>query len=224
MSFAIESSEKKKFAVSRKAVESSQLLTNMIQDLPQSNDDCLISMPEIKSDIIEKVLKCCDRRAIDMEETDNEPVWSDEWYQLELDIETPLLVDVIKVADYFIIAPLLELCCKLMVRDLQGLSERQIKEKFDIRYNLLRDEEELLKNRTKWCKDPAICLDLVKILKPDKPYKEDRTYRQLATQILFGVGIIVGIALSDSLGLVLGAAVGIAVGILLYYKLFKKRT
>lgn len=155
----LKSSDGKEFEVEEAVVKMSVTLKNLIEDLGDDNDSA-IPVPNVTSNILEKVIDFC-------KEHKDDPVLTEEQalekrheeitgFDAEfVKVDQNTLFDMILAANFLDIKPMLDLTCKTvacMIRA-HGKSPEDIRQHFNIKNDFTPEEEEQIRKENEWCED-----------------------------------------------------------------------
>lgn len=162
------SSEGHKFEVDKRIALFSELIKTMMVDIDsdeeeEEEDDNQqeIPLPNVKSAVLAKVIEFCDYHVINgpMKEIEK-PLKSTNlaeivgnWDAAFVDIEQPVLFELILAANYMDIKSLLDLTCAKVASMIKDKTPEQIKETFDIVNDFTPEEEAQARAENKWCEE-----------------------------------------------------------------------
>lgn len=153
----LKSCEGEEFECQAKALKHSKLICNAFEQ-DETNDYAEpITLPSIKSSILKLVIEWCQHHknsefpepASDVQLNKIEPlsVWDENF----LKIEQAALMELILAADYLIIEPLKDMCCKVIASWIPGKSPDQLRKLFNIKNDFTPEEEEQIRKENAWC-------------------------------------------------------------------------
>jgi len=136
----------------------STLIKNMIED---SCGDEEIPLPNVKSNILQKVIEYCKHHKDTPVEDIQKPLKShnlvecgvSEWDNEFVNIEQEILFELILAANYLDIKCLLDLACAKVASMIKGKSPEEIRKKFNIVNDFTPEEEAQVREENKWCED-----------------------------------------------------------------------
>lgn len=123
--------------------------TDTIEDyeVPEEN----IPLSDVNSNILELVILFCQHK---LEEKTNED--SIEWEKDFLQIDDPVLFDLILAANYLDIKPLLDFTCKQVADYIkQCKTPQDIRRRFNIKNDFTPEEEEEIRKENSWCEESS---------------------------------------------------------------------
>lgn len=138
----------------------SGLIKTMLEDLGIENneDDTVVPLPNVSSDILTKVLQWITYHKDDPEpmkdDEDKEIVNFSEWdteFLNTLDME--VLFELIKAANYLDIKGLLNMTCQNVANMMKGKSAEEIRQIFNIKNDFTPEEEEQIRKENEWCEE-----------------------------------------------------------------------
>lgn len=109
-----------------------------------------IPMPNIRSDILKKVIDYCKYH------TENTTLADDvkaKWDSDFVKVEQGTLFEMILAANYLDIKPMLDLTCKTVADMIKGKSPEEIRKMFNIPNDFTPEEEEQIRKENEWCED-----------------------------------------------------------------------
>ncbi|PGH18231.1 E3 ubiquitin ligase complex SCF subunit sconC [Helicocarpus griseus UAMH5409] len=146
------------FTFERKAVERSILLKNMLEDLGGTNTE--IPIPNVKGDVLLKVMDWCDHHMNDPPTTGDEDNDSrrkttdiEEWDQNFLQVDQEMLFEIILAANYLDIKALLDIGCKTVANMIKGKSPEEIRKTFNIQNDFTPEEEAQIRAENEWAEE-----------------------------------------------------------------------
>ncbi|KAJ3413978.1 hypothetical protein HDV05_007267 [Chytridiales sp. JEL 0842] len=161
-SVKLTSSDGKEFTVEKAVAERSILLKNMLEDVGDA--DTPIPLPNVKGDILKKVIDYCihhkddpaapieeDKDAFDSTRKRTDDI--DEWDAAYIKVGNEELFEIILAANYMDIKPLLDLGCKTVANMIKGKTAEQIREMFNIENDFTPEEEEQIRKENEWAAD-----------------------------------------------------------------------
>ncbi|XP_024374220.1 SKP1-like protein 1A isoform X1 [Physcomitrium patens] len=148
------SSDNDEFEVDEAVAFESETLRNMIQD---TGTNVPISIPNVSSDILAKVLEYCSYHAETMETHDDKPPITDaqirEWDADFVDVHPATLYSLILAANYLNIKNLLDLICQAVANNIRGKTAVEIRKILHIQDDFTYEEEMEIRRETKWAFD-----------------------------------------------------------------------
>ena len=154
------SQEGDNFQVEKKVAMMSELVKTMI---PEDEDDAEqgeIPLPNVKSQILAKVLEFCKHYNEEPMNEIEKPLKSanmnevvQEWYANFVDVEQEVLFELILAANYMDIKPLLDLTCATVASMIKGKTPEEIRKTFNIVNDFTPEEEAQVREENKWCEE-----------------------------------------------------------------------
>jgi S-phase kinase-associated protein 1 len=146
--------------MSKSQVSALRLHPHSAEDPDEDSETIEIPLPNVKSQVLEKVIQFC-RHHIEEPMTEIEkPLKSQvmaevvqKWYADFVDIEQVLLFEMILAANYMDIKPLLDLTCATVASMIKGKSPEDIRATFNITNDFSPDEEAQVREENKWCEE-----------------------------------------------------------------------
>eukprot|EP00002_Diphylleia_rotans_P004157 TRINITY_DN129_c1_g3_i1.p1 TRINITY_DN129_c1_g3~~TRINITY_DN129_c1_g3_i1.p1 ORF type:complete len:162 (-),score=49.77 TRINITY_DN129_c1_g3_i1:172-657(-) len=131
-------------------------LHNMMEDT-EGSDDNILPVPNVSASIMKKIVEFCDHYK-------NEPQFVESeaserttditgWDADFVDVEMPVLFDLILAANYLNIQRLLNLTCKRLSKEIKGKSAEEIRKQFGIPNDFTPEEEEEIRRENSWVED-----------------------------------------------------------------------
>lgn len=159
------SMEGSKVEVSKNVACMSVLVKEMLdeggdEDDEDGEDSNEIPLPNVKKEILDKVIEFCTHHVsnsmIEIEKPLKSNVMKEivsEWDADFVDIEQQVLFDLVLAANYMDIRSLLDLACAKVASMIKGKSPEQIRETFSIANDFTPEEEAQVREENKWCED-----------------------------------------------------------------------
>ncbi|KAI9830956.1 MAG: hypothetical protein M1826_004072 [Phylliscum demangeonii] len=154
------SSDSVDIPVDRDVAERSQLLKNLLEDLPDSDEP--IPIPNVNEPVLRKVLEWCTHHRADPaptadDETDSRKKSSDiaEWDQKFMQVDQEMLFEIILAANYLDIQALLDVGCKTVANMIKGKSPEDIRKTFNIQNDFTPEEEDQIRRENEWAEEYA---------------------------------------------------------------------
>lgn len=156
MSIILLSSDNKELKVDKEVADKSVLIKNMLEDIGDS--DSSIPLPNVKGNILEKVIEWCIYHKDKFKEYENEDdnfrnTEIDEWNQKYMEVDQETLFDIILASNYLDIKPLLDIGCKTVANMIKGKSTEEIRKTFNIVNDFTPEEEAKIKKENEWVED-----------------------------------------------------------------------
>ena len=158
----LKSSDDQVFSVERAIAEKSKMIRDML-DLTEAEEGKEIVAPlDVKGATLKKVVEWTTQHKDDPAPVDDlkekEPgKWKkpelSQWDEDFLQLEQAELYDLLLAANYLEIKDLLDTICKTVALMIQDKSAEEIREKFDIKNDFSKAEEEKIKEENEWCAD-----------------------------------------------------------------------
>ncbi len=153
------SSDGKAFELDRQAAIMSVLVKEMIDE---EEDDQVpeIPLPNVKSNVLEKVIEFCNHHATNPMPEIEKPIKSrimnevvSEWDAQFCNVEQELLFELILAANYMDIKSLLDLTCAKVASMIKGKKAEEIRDTFNITNDFSPEEEQRVREENKWCEE-----------------------------------------------------------------------
>ena len=148
------SAEGTTYEVEEQVACKSQLIKNMVEDAGTNEE---IPLPNVKSEILEKVIEYCrhykDTTPQEIEKPLKSPVLSEvvpSWDANFVELEQEVLFELILAANYLDIKSLLDLTCAKVASMLTGKTGEEIRKQFNIENNFTPEEEAQVREANKW--------------------------------------------------------------------------
>lgn len=135
-------------------------IANMLDDFDDDDEETVIPIPNIKGDIMERVIAFCAQHP-------DAPRNLTEEQQLEMrtkplsgfDLEfvkVPLatLFEMILAANFLDLKPMLDVCCKAVAEMIKGKTPDEIKKVFGVEGEFTQEEKEQVLRDNPWLEDP----------------------------------------------------------------------
>jgi S-phase kinase-associated protein 1 len=128
-------------------------------------DDCdgeaqEIPLPNIKASVLQKVIEFCTHYIEDPMNEIQKPLKSSimgevvqQWYADFVNVEQPMLFELVLAANYMDIKPLLDLTCAAVASMIKGKTTEEIRETFNITNDFSPEEEAQLREENRWCEE-----------------------------------------------------------------------
>ncbi|XP_038691394.1 SKP1-like protein 1B [Tripterygium wilfordii] len=137
------SSDGEMFEVEEAVMMEAATIKRMIED------DCAdgkIPLPNVKSQILSKILEYSKKHAEDIDATENLKSFDSDF--MKVDLST--LYDLIQATDYLEMKKLLDLCCQTVTDMIKGKTSEQIRDTFNIKNDFSAEEEAEIRKENKW--------------------------------------------------------------------------
>ena len=126
-------------------------------DEAEDLEDFDVPLPNMKKETLEKAIKFIEYNIENPLPHIEKPLRSNdikdylnEWYSDFIDLDVRGVFIMISAANYLDVRPLLELASAAMAAKMRGKSIEQIREMFDIEYDLTPEDEEQIKIEDSW--------------------------------------------------------------------------
>lgn len=153
----LQSSDGKEVEVAVDVACMSTLIKNMVED---SGTDEAIPLPNVKSEILEKVIEYCKHHKDNPPEEIAKPLKTSnleevvsQWDAAFVDVEQDKLFELILAANYLDIKSLLDLTCAKVASMIKGKTPEEIRKQFNIVNDFTPEEEAQVREENKWCED-----------------------------------------------------------------------
>lgn len=139
----------------------SELVKSMIDENDDDDEVTEIPLPNVKAAILTKVLEFCKhyKKTEPMNEIEK-PLKSSEmsevvqkFYAEFVNVEQPVLFELILAANYMDIKPLLDLTCATVASMIKGKTPEEIRRTFNITNDFSPEEEAQVREENKWCEE-----------------------------------------------------------------------
>ncbi|EEC51046.1 predicted protein [Phaeodactylum tricornutum CCAP 1055/1] len=149
------------FSVPLAVAKMSELVKGMIdEDAEDEGDKIEIPLPNVKSQVLNKVIEFCEHHLqepmTEIEKPLKSQVMADvvqKWYADFVDVEQVLLFELILAANYMDIKPLLDLTCATVAGMIKGKTPEDIRQTFGIQNDFSPEEEAQVREENKWCEE-----------------------------------------------------------------------
>ena len=126
----------------------------------QGDDVQEIPLPNVKSQILTKVIEFCTHYQSEPMNEIEKPLKSanmhdvvQEWYASFVNVEQEVLFEMILAANYMDIKPLLDLTCATVATMIKGKTPEEIRAHFNIVNDFTPAEEAQVREENKWCEE-----------------------------------------------------------------------
>jgi len=156
----LQSSDNEGFNVDIEVAKMSATVKTMLEDLGYQEDRAeTIPLPNVRGEILKLVVQWCIQHKDDPpmpeedeareKRTDDIPQWD----QTFLQVDQPILFDLILAANYLDIKGLLDVCCKTVANMIKGKTPEEIRKNFNIKNDFSPAEEEQIRKENEWCEE-----------------------------------------------------------------------
>eukprot|EP01083_Nonionella_stella_P017571 49165_1 len=147
------------FAVEVGVAQMSELVKSMMED--EGDDEIAeIPLPNVKAQILKKVIEFCQHYKTEPMNEIEKPLKSSEmsevvqkWYADFVNVEQPVLFELILAANFMDIKPLLDLTCATVASMIKGKTPEEIRRTFNITNDFSPEEEAQVREENKWCEE-----------------------------------------------------------------------
>ena len=136
------------------------ILSTTTDDGDDEGSNIEIPLPNVKSQVLQKVIEFCEHHLSDPMTEIEKPLKSQvmadvvqKWYADFVDLEQVLLFELILAANYMDIKPLLDLTCATVASMIKGKSPEEIRSTFNITNDFSPEEEAQVREENKWCEE-----------------------------------------------------------------------
>mmetsp|Transcript_53844 Transcript_53844/g.155464 ORF Transcript_53844/g.155464 Transcript_53844/m.155464 type:complete len:167 (-) Transcript_53844:8-508(-) len=153
------SKEGDSFPVQPDVARMSELVKTMMDEEEDDDDDASskeIPLPNVKSQVLKKVIEFCEHYLQDPMTEIEKPLKSQnmadvvqKWYADFVDLEQVLLFELILAANYMDIKPLLDLTCATVASMIKGKTPEEIRSTFNITNDFSPEEEAQVREENK---------------------------------------------------------------------------
>uniref|UniRef100_A0A7S2BM50 S-phase kinase-associated protein 1 n=1 Tax=Florenciella parvula TaxID=236787 RepID=A0A7S2BM50_9STRA len=155
------SQEGDNFQVEKRVAKMSELVKTMIpEEEDGETDQQEIPLPNVKSQILGKVMEFCKHYCEEPMNEIEKPLKSSnmhevvqEWYANYVEVEQETLFELILAANYMDIKPLLDLTCATVASMIKGKTPEDIRKTFNIVNDFTPEEEAQVREENKWCEE-----------------------------------------------------------------------
>mmetsp|Transcript_9752 Transcript_9752/g.11311 ORF Transcript_9752/g.11311 Transcript_9752/m.11311 type:complete len:193 (+) Transcript_9752:97-675(+) len=171
------STEGDKFPVTIGVANMSELVKSMMEDKDEDDDEdddddaddadkkvsgktTEIPLPNVKSEVLKKVIEFCEHHLAEPMTEVEKPLKSQKmadvvqkWYADFVDLEQVVLFELILAANYMDIKPLLDLTCATVASMIKGKTPDEIRATFNITNDFSPEEEAQVREENKWCEE-----------------------------------------------------------------------
>lgn len=134
--------------------------SQITEDEEDNEDNLEIPLPNVKSQVLQKVIEFCEHHhkepMTEIEKPLKSNVMADvvqNWYADFVDLEQVLLFELILAANYMDIKPLLDLTCATVASMIKGKSPEDIRATFNITNDFTPEEEAQVREENRWCEE-----------------------------------------------------------------------
>eukprot|EP00544_Gedaniella_sp_CCMP2646_P007951 CAMPEP_0202486794 /NCGR_PEP_ID=MMETSP1361-20130828/5266_1 /ASSEMBLY_ACC=CAM_ASM_000849 /TAXON_ID=210615 /ORGANISM="Staurosira complex sp., Strain CCMP2646" /LENGTH=165 /DNA_ID=CAMNT_0049116031 /DNA_START=91 /DNA_END=588 /DNA_ORIENTATION=+ len=142
------------------AVASMSELVKSMMDEDNEDDTPEIPLPNVKADVLKKVIEFCEHHKEEPMTEIEKPLKSQQmsevvqkWYADFVNVEQVLLFELILAANYMDIKPLLDLTCATVASMIKGKTPEEIRTTFNISNDFSPEEEAQVREENKWCEE-----------------------------------------------------------------------
>lgn len=156
------SKDSEKFTVPISVAQMSQLVKDTMgeDDNEDESNDKEIPLPNVKSEVLAKVVEFCKHYLTEQMNEIEKPLKSNnmsevvqKWYADFVDVEQVMLFELILAANYMDIKPLLDLTCATVASMIKGKTPEDIRSTFNIKNDFTPEEEAQVREENKWCEE-----------------------------------------------------------------------
>jgi S-phase kinase-associated protein 1 len=154
------SQEGDNFQVKKKVARMSELVKTMTCEDDDEEEQQEIPLPNVKSQILAKVMEFCKHYSEESMNDIEKPLKSanmnevvQEWYANYVDVEQEVIFELILAANYMDIKPLLDLTCAAVASMIKGKTPEEIRKTFNIVNDFTPEEEAQVREENKWCEE-----------------------------------------------------------------------
>lgn len=138
----------------------SELVKTMLDDDCDDGEAQEIPLPNVKAQVLAKVIEFCTHHKDDPMSEIEKPLKSadmkevvQKWYADFINVEQVLLFELILAANYMDIKPLLDLTCATVASMIKGKTPEEIRQTFNIVNDFSPEEEAQVREENKWCEE-----------------------------------------------------------------------
>eukprot|EP00286_Rhodomonas_abbreviata_P029626 CAMPEP_0181314110 /NCGR_PEP_ID=MMETSP1101-20121128/14631_1 /TAXON_ID=46948 /ORGANISM="Rhodomonas abbreviata, Strain Caron Lab Isolate" /LENGTH=172 /DNA_ID=CAMNT_0023421157 /DNA_START=40 /DNA_END=558 /DNA_ORIENTATION=- len=155
------SQEGESFDTTAKVGELSKLVQTMIDQDADQDEAQDIPLPNVKSQVLAKVVEFLQYYPTDpmidiekpIKSTKMEEIMSQEWYAKFVDVEQELLFELILAANYMDIKPLLDVTCCAVASQIKNKTPDEIRATFNLPNDFTPEEVEQVKKANQWANE-----------------------------------------------------------------------
>lgn len=152
------SSDDVKFEVEKSVAMMAITIKNMLQDVPEGDNE--IPLPNVEGKVLEKILVWMRHYnknpiVIDEEKKDEKSIELNEFDTEFCKMDDKLLFDSILSCNYLDLSQLLNVLCKKIAGEIRGKSVDQIRERFGIINDFSEDEMKKIKEENAWVENSS---------------------------------------------------------------------
>eukprot|EP00341_Mesodinium_pulex_P013965 CAMPEP_0116896400 /NCGR_PEP_ID=MMETSP0467-20121206/5652_1 /TAXON_ID=283647 /ORGANISM="Mesodinium pulex, Strain SPMC105" /LENGTH=165 /DNA_ID=CAMNT_0004567549 /DNA_START=45 /DNA_END=542 /DNA_ORIENTATION=- len=154
------SQEGEQFDVSLEVAKMSELVKTMFDDEQGDDEVQEIPLPNVKTQILAKVIEFLDHYKTDPMNEIEKPLKSSnmsevvqEWYSNFVAVDQEVLFELILAANYMDIKPLLDITCATVASMIKGKTPEEIRQHFNIVNDFTPAEEAQVREENKWCEE-----------------------------------------------------------------------
>ncbi len=140
----------------------SENLFNIFILLKDDSDEDVqeVPLPNVTASVLQKVIEFCTHYIEDPMNEIQKPLKSSimsevvqQWYADFVNVEQPILFELILAANYMDIKPLLDLTCAAVASMIKGKTPQEIRETFNITNDFSPEEEAQVREENRWCEE-----------------------------------------------------------------------
>ena len=144
------------FPVDPEVAKKSMLIKNMLDDLPDADDDEEVPIPNVCAAILKLVIQWATYHKDDPLPNDDdtmryENINISEWDSSFLSVDQGTLYELILAANYLDIKGLLNVTCATVANMIKGKTPEEIRKHFNIKNDFTPAEEEAIRKENEWC-------------------------------------------------------------------------
>ena len=137
-----------------------ELVKTMIDEDQDDEDPQEIPLPNVKSEILAKVIEFLQHYKVEAMAEIEKPLKSSNmaevvqaWYATFVEVDQEILFEMILAANYMDIKPLLDLTCASVASMIKGKTPEEIRKTFNIVNDFTPEEEAQVREENKWCEE-----------------------------------------------------------------------
>ena len=154
------SKEGEAFPVPIEVAKMSELVKSIMDDDDNDEDVAEIPLPNVKAQILKLVIDFCTHHSQEAMTEIEKPLKSSvmnevvqPWFADFVNVEQPVLFELILAANYMDIKPLLDLTCATVASMIKGKTPEEIRRTFNITNDFSPEEEAQVREENKWCEE-----------------------------------------------------------------------